>query len=109
MSGLAATVTDLYARARRALADGDAASWEAARAMTELSDMGQSQRQIADGVGCSQQTVSNYVRVYRYHVRSKSLPAFREAMLEVRGGTWGNELPKAPEKRAAIAAELLSE
>ena len=101
--------TQLYAKARRALADGDAASWAAADAMRELYDMGETQTAIAAQLGCSQSVVSEYIRTATsYEVGKKKRPPFTEAQRAIRGG-WGNDVPKSPEKRAALAAELLKD
>jgi hypothetical protein len=98
---------DLIARGRRALQRGDAAAWEAAEVMAELYDLGDTQRVIAEELGCSPMTVSNYVAVWHEHDVYKKKPSFSDALKAVRGG-WGNE-PKTADGRAQLAAKLLKD
>jgi len=100
---------DLYATARRALERGDAASWEAAEAMAELVDRGETQRQIAAQLGCSHITVGRYVAIWRGSLGTKKRPQFSEAMAEVRGDRTNEAIPKTPERRAELVAELLKD
>jgi hypothetical protein len=105
-------ITELYDKGRAALAKADASGWEAADAMAELQRLGQSQREIAQGMGCSQATVSRYLgAVSLIQTESKIRPPFHEARLEAMGGAWGVQprIPVAPEKRAALAADLLKD
>jgi len=100
---------DLYTTARRALARGYAASWEAAEAMAELVERGETQRQIAAQLGCSQRTVSNYVRVFREHGVLSKKPPFAEAMATIRNDAERMPVPKTPERKAELVAELLQD
>jgi hypothetical protein len=101
---------DLYTTARRALERGDAAAWEAAEAMAELVDRGETQRQIAAQLGCSDTTVARYVAVFRASVGSKKKPTFTEAMAMVRPDNAEQvRVPKTPERRAELVAELLKD
>jgi predicted transcriptional regulator len=102
--------TDLYAKARRALERGDAASWEAAEAMAELADIGETQRAISDELGCSQSTVRRYLAIWRESSGLKKKPSFAEAMAELRPDNLGRTVvPKTPERRAELVAELLKD
>jgi predicted transcriptional regulator len=105
-------IDDLYARARRALATGESSLWEAAEAMAELAALGQSQRRIADQLGCSQKTVGRYLAVIRESARLSIRPPFAEAYtLANPDNSTGAfvKVPKAPEKRAELVAELLKD
>jgi hypothetical protein len=100
---------DLYARAKKALGREDEARWEAAEAITQLYELGETQRQIADRLGCSSFTVNTYLAVFRDCQDNKKRPSFTEAMAQVRGPRQQVEIPKSPEKRAALVADLLKE
>lgn len=103
-------IDNLYARARRALATGEAAQWEAAEAMAELEKLGESQRRIAEKLGCSTMTVSRYLGVIRVSSGYKNRPTFSEAMAKIRPeGSGQVTIPKAPEARAELVAELLKD
>jgi len=103
-------IDDLYTTARRAFERGDAASWEAAEAMAELANRGQTQRQIAERVGCSQPIVSWSIRAVVDNPVINNRPPFQEAVAAIRGErNHGTRVPKAPEKRAELAAELLKD
>lgn len=102
-------VDALYEKARRGLAEGDAGYWKAAEAMAELSDEGESQRAIGARLGCSKDTVRFYLAVWAGYRGRHPRPAFAEAMAEVRGPREHRPLPKAPERRAEIAAELIKD
>jgi predicted transcriptional regulator len=103
-------ITDLYSRGRKALADGDAASWAAAEAMAELYKLGESQQAIAKGLGCHNSTVSRYLAVFRSAGGGMERPPFSEAMAAVRTDNETRvNLPKAPERRAELVAELLKD
>jgi len=98
---------DLYATARRAFARGESAQWEAAEAMAELVEMGDTQREIAEQVGCSVATVHRYLAVIRVS-RGNRKKSFAEVYTEVRG-PHAPEVPRAPEARAKLAADLLKD
>jgi hypothetical protein len=103
-------VTDLYATARRAFERGEAAQWEAAEAMADLADLGETQREIAAKVGCSQGTVSWYVRAFRDYPVITNRPRFEEAIAALRGDrNEGSRVPKTSEKRAELVADLLKD
>lgn len=102
-------VDDLYTTARRAFARGEAASWEAAEAMAELVERGETQQQIAKRLGCHQSTVARYVAVVRYANGITNRPTFTEAMAQVRDTSQQVYLPKAPERRAELVAKLLKD
>jgi len=105
---------DAVAKVKRALRTGDAASWEAAEGMAELrDDYGWTQREIADDTGVAHQTVSRYLACWEQKVGSPGRQlAFSEAMEKVRGRADGadrREIPKTPEKKAALVADLLKD
>jgi transposase len=105
-------IDDLYAKARKALATGEASQWEAAEAMTELSRLGQSQREIAEKLGCGHATVGRYLAVIRGSGRAKNRGSFQEAYaLANPSNAPGHHpaVPKAPEARAELVAELLKD
>jgi hypothetical protein len=86
----------------------NAARWRLAQDMTQLSELGDTQRVIAEELGVSKDTVSLYTRVWAeygsVYARRQSLD-FGECLKEIRGG-WGHE-PITPEKRAERAAGYL--
>lgn len=99
----------LYDKARRGLAEGDAGYWKAAEAMAALYEEGETQTAIAGELGCSQRTVSNYVRVWASTGVLKRRPSFAEAMATIRNDGDTRQVPKTPERRAELAAELLKD
>ena len=98
----------LYEQARHGLAVGDAGNWIAAEAMSALADEGETQTSIAAELGCSQTTVSIYVRAWVYYRGNKERPSFTEASATFRSQQQPH-IPKTPEKRALLAAELLKD
>lgn len=100
----------LYEKARRGLTEGDAGYWKAAEAMAQLVDNGQTLRAIAAELGCSHMQVSFYTKVWSVNRGLRHKPPFSEAMALIRGDrNEGTRIPKAPEKRAELAAELLKD
>jgi predicted transcriptional regulator len=107
----------LYAKARLAYERGnaaegevDAARWELADIMFELyEEMGETQETIAEEIGCARATVSNYLAVSRRHQVTTTRPPFSEAMKAIRGERDQRVIPKAPERRAELAADLLKD
>jgi hypothetical protein len=112
---------DLYRDARQALAEADrndaaaeAARWRAAKAMSELYDMGDTMRDIGAELGVAHNTVSRYIRVWEDY-GTPQLPgpggtkkvSFSNALLGVRGPSGQGHTPITTAKRAEIAAELL--
>jgi hypothetical protein len=109
---MSSRIDNLYAQARRAWATGETALWEVAEAMAELTALGQSQRVIADKLGCSQMTVKRYLAVISESARFTIRPPFAEAYtLANPSNAPGHHpaIPKAPEKRAELVAELLKD
>jgi transposase len=102
---------DLYNRAAAAFRRGEAAQWEAAEAMADLYAMGESQRQIAERLACGHKTVGRYVSVWQNHgpAGPSKRPSFSDALAEVRDYSAERNVPRAPEKRAALVAELLKD
>ena len=108
-------VEALYDQAQRGLAEGDAGYWKAAEAMAQLAEAGQSYRQIAEKLKLSKSTVERYLQVWNaVPVRGQPQLSFTEALGQIRdyGKEWENRkdpIPKAPEKRAELAAELIKD
>lgn len=99
----------LYDKARRGLAEGDAGYWKAAEAMAALADDGETQRAIGRELDCSESTVRNYLKVWGAYCSTHPRPSFSEAMIAVRGAQQQPHIPRTPERRAALAAELLKD
>jgi hypothetical protein len=114
---------DLYRDAKAALAEAsqleqgieisraavNAARWRAAEDMSQLYDLGESQREIAEALGVGKTTLSQYLRVWETnsgHARVQSLD-FGECLKEIRGG-WGHE-PASTAKRAEATVNYLSD
>jgi transcriptional regulator with XRE-family HTH domain len=103
-------ITDLYAKGRAALARSEASQYEAVCAMAELVRLGQSQREIAAGLGCSQKTVSRYLSAFS-ESRDSEIPeaAFAERLAAVYKEARQPTVPDAPDQKAALAARLLED
>jgi hypothetical protein len=99
---------DLYARARILLKRSEADRWELAECMTQLYELGESQRAIAEQLGCAYATVNTYLRLFNDHAGSKKRPSFGEALGQVRDYA-AERIPKTPEARAALVANLLKD
>lgn len=110
MTAMSVRTASLYDQARRGLAEGDAGYWKAAEAMAALQDQGEPQRAIAAELGCSKSLVGYYLQVWAVHRGGQPRPAFSEAMAAIRDRS-GDErtIPKTPERRAELAAELLKD
>lgn len=102
--------SSLYSTARRALQRGESSLWEAAEAMYELAETyGETQRAIAQELGCSHNTVRLYVMVWSGYARNQGKrPSFTDAMREARGGTWGHER-QTPEAKARVVTKYLKD
>jgi hypothetical protein len=88
----------------------NAARWRAADDMSQLYDLGETQRAIAATLGVGVNTVSLYLQVYDQYkpvLARGQVTDFGQCLKEVRGG-WGHE-PITPEKKAERAVNYLSE
>jgi hypothetical protein len=102
----------LYAEARKCLKSVESELWRAAEIMADLQEAGDSLREIGAELGCSQETVRRYVEVWNRRVLSPrgDRPEFSKAMAAVRDRPPGRrEVPQTPDRRAALAADLLKD